>query len=268
MNTILKKTKKEATVLLLICLLIALGACSAPVENDTTSAIESFIIEETVSETTTETTTEATTATVTALSKTPSETATTKDSAFQIATEASTLSIPTQTDGNSLFADLKSLNLKATPDDEQAIVQVVRTIYPSFDPVDYKSSKTVNDVNDYFLVSYYINVGEYGTNKGYEIKFEGNQAIQIIERGVSLSVPSASVIANLPAVTDEIVQAAYKQGQEETHAKNPNFVVQEQTGYAFYNLATNECYYNVRTVYTTSATSPAKGVVDTQYKIR
>jgi len=170
-----------------------------------------------------------------------------------------------RSEDDSLIINVKCLNLKAIASDEQAITQAVRSIYPSFDPADYRSSQVINDGS--FWAHYKLKFGEYVTTKGYEIRFESNHAVTLIERGVSLSVPPASAIAGLPVLTEIIKEAAYQQGRDEVFARNPNYVVQEQDGNAFYNLKTNECYFNVRTVYTISATSPAKGVVDTRYLI-
>jgi len=148
----------------------------------------------------------------------------------------------------------------------------VRSIDPSFHPADYEVSQLIrNQENGYtdndFFVEYRLRLGEYATSKGYSLYFADDRAVWLMECDVSSSVPSASVISKLPKVTDEIVQAAYRQGREEVHARNPDFVVREQSGQSFYILETNECIYNVRSVYTTSATSPARGVVDTKYKI-
>jgi len=261
MCNIRKTMENTVVVITLIGIVIAFGSCSPFIEDNGTSATEALVAETSSSK-------KATTAPAT---ETTAETAI--ETTSPVTRQSSVTHNPVlmnseyRSEDDTLHTDLWSLNLKAKPDDDQAIIQAVRSVYPDFSPTGYSVTKVVNDFNDFFWVHYKIEVGEYVTTKGYQIRFEGNQADKIMECGVSLSVPSASDIAKLPAVTEQIKEAAYQQGREAVHAKNPRFVVQEQRGSAFYNLATGECFYNVRNVYTTSATDSAKGVVDTNYKI-
>ena len=169
---------------------------------------------------------------------------------------------------NSQFFDIRGLDLMATFESDQSINQVMHTLIPSFNPENYVIRKTENnETGDDFVVDYILKVGEYETSKGYVVIYNNNQAIEIREGGVSFSVPSNAVISDLPAVTNEVIQAAYQQGRNEVRDRNPNYVVQEQRGRPFYDLLTNECVYYVTTIYTTSAKSNAKGTVSTQYKI-
>jgi len=165
--------------------------------------------------------------------------------------------------------DLTSMNLKATIDSDELLNEIMQKLIPSFEPTDYRIRKNaINDTDrDYFQVYYTVYVGEYRTFKGYSVTYESNQAVNLHENGVFLSIPPASVINNLPVITEEIKQAAYQQGQEDIYTKNKNFVVQEQSGNALLDLDTNECFYVVTTVYTVSAESHAKGAIGTKYMI-
>jgi len=271
MNTIWEKIRKRVVVFILIGTMVAFCSCSPSIENNATDLTETF-----ATETTTETMVDTTNTISATLPKTQSTTASQVATTNMSMTQTATKQTPSLSDSaqlksvyrsedDSLNTDLRDLKLKAMPDDDQAIIQAVRYAYPSFDPADYKSTKGVRGEDNFFSVEYRLMIGEYATPKGYYIKFEDNQAIEISEWGASLSV---SVTANdLPAITEQIIQAAYKQGREEVYNRNPNFVVQEQSGNAYYRIETGECIYSVQTVYTTSATSPAKGVVNTQYKI-
>ena len=258
--------KKILVVFMLVGVMIAFASCSPAAESDATRATETLAAETSISDATTAgTTTETTAEAMAATTIMPVTQATTKQTtAFSLPANVKS---EYRSEDDSLLIDVSSFNLKATPDNDQAIVRAIRTAYPSFDPAGYSVSRVINEVNDYFYVHYNLIVGEYTTTKGYEILVEGDQAAMVFERGVSLSVPSAAAIAKLPAVTEKIIQAAKQQGIAAVYERNPDFVVQEQECSAFYNLATGECFYNVRNIYTTSATSPYKGVVDTKYKI-
>ena len=275
MNFVWKKARFGAIALFLICLASVLGSCSSSKEPEETNADEAVVAQEasnyaaaynvdSLAQEEAEHTVDATTESVMPATGTAA-------SATTVESMTTTTKIQTNSEyrneDDSLVTDLSSLNLKANSDDEQAIIQVVRAVYPSFNPLAYEFSQTPRDDDNSFWVEFRLKVGDYTTTKGYEVRFKDNQAIEIYERGVSLSIPSVAIIAKFPAVTEQIIQAAYQQGKEEVYTRNPNYVVREQSGYAFYKLATNECFYNVRSVYTTSATSPAKGVVDTKYII-
>ena len=163
--------------------------------------------------------------------------------------------------------DLSSLNLKATIESDQLINEVMRTLIPSFNPIDYVITKTAQNTNKGtgdFIVDYNMKVGEYVSDKGYSISYSNNKAFLITESRVSLSVPS--IDANkLPAVTEQIIQSAYQQGQEKVQSMNSDYVVLEQKGFAFYDLMTNGCFYKVTTVYDVG--SGARGAISTQYTI-
>ena len=164
--------------------------------------------------------------------------------------------------------DLTSMNLYATLASDEAINEVMLTLIPSFDPEDYSIYKTGNNATgDNFLVRYRLKVGEYVTTHGYQVRYENNQAKAISEYGISRTLPSAADIAKLPVVTEEMKQAAYQQGREDVYAQNKNFVVQEQSGTAMLDLDTNECYYQVTTVYSTDATGLFEGAIGTKYII-
>lgn len=278
MGFIKTKTKTRVIVFILICLVLSFGGCLSKISdlNEITSLPS---INRRVATTRGVPITTADTANkenpareaTTMLSKAQGST-TREVSVFHATTRHTVTSSNTsqvnseyRSEDDSLHINLGSLNLNATPEDDQAIIQVVRSVYPSFNPVDYSVTKQVRD--DSFWVEYKLMIGEYSTGKGYYITFADNQAIKISEWGVSLSIPPASVISKLPAVTEQVKEAAYQQGREEVSKRNKNFVVQEQNGGAYYNLKTNECYYGVRTVYSTDETGKYTGVVNTQYNI-
>jgi len=167
--------------------------------------------------------------------------------------------------GYSKRTDLSRRNLKATAEDDEAIYEIVRSIAPSFDPADYEAIKTTqNEEGTDFYVDYLLKIGEYVTFKGYGIGFQNNQATMINECMLAFSAPDPS---SLSVVTDEIIRAAYQQAREKVSARNPNFVIVEQSGYPFYDLETKECLYIVNTTYSTDATGGAKGATSVRYKI-
>ena len=168
--------------------------------------------------------------------------------------------------------DISHLSLKATFASEQSTNEVIRTFVPSFNPANFKAYKNVDSVNgsqEDFTLQYRLKIAGYETYKGYAVTYENNQAVKISEFGNSLPLPSAAEIGKLPAVTEQIIQAAHKQGQEELYATNPNYVMIEQVdGYAFLDLATGECFYRVLNTYSTNDAIGSMGAFGTDYKIR
>ena len=242
MRIILKKAKNGAIAFLFITLTIAFGSCTLKGNTDIDAS--------------------------TAMTQT-TETQTTTSINAELGVLYKSLSehFIEEENGTRRF-DLTNLNLHVTSASDEAINEVMLTLIPSFDPEDYSIYKTAdNEADDTFLVRYRLKVGEYVTTQGYQVTYENNQAKGISEYRVSRVLPSAAEIAKLPVVTEEMKQAAYQQGREDVYAQNEKFVVQEQSGEAKLDLDTNECYYQVSTVYTISAESPLKGVIGTKYMI-
>lgn len=158
--------------------------------------------------------------------------------------------------------DLSSLkmNQRKQPSD-----QIVRYAYPSFNPDHYEVNKHEhNPEGTDFSISYSLKVGEYVTSKGYTIIYENSEAIELKERGASFSVPDG-LENGLPAITDEIIQAAYQQGREKLRSRNADSVIAEQSGFPYLDLRTSEFFYTVSTIYIVAG--DARGVVTTRYKI-
>jgi len=173
---------------------------------------------------------------------------------------------------NAQSFDISHLRLNATFASEQSTNEVMRTLVPSFNSANFEVYKNVDSINgsqEDFSLHYRLKIAEYETYKGYAVTYENNQAAQISEFGMSLPLPSATEIRKLPAVTEQIIQAAHKQGQEDLRAMNPNYVMVEQTdGYAFLDLATGECFYRVLNAYNTNDAIGSIGAFSTDYNIR
>jgi len=245
MKTILKKVKNGVIAFLLIALVIAFCSCTLEGNTDVNDINVS-----------------------TAMTRTTETQATTSINAELGVLYKSLSDYFIEEENDIRSFDLTSMNLHATLASDEAINEVMLTLIPSFNPEDYSIYKTGNnEAGDKFLVQYRLKVGEYRTTHGYQVSYENNRAKAIHEYGVSRILPSASDIDKLPVVTEEIKQAAYQQGREDVYAQNKNFVVKEQSGEAMLDLDTNECYYQVMTVYTTSAESPFKGAIGTKYMI-
>jgi len=60
-----------------------------------------------------------------------------------------------------------------------------------------------------------------------------SKIIMLFDWGVSLVINVTPDC--LPAITDEVIQAAYQQGREEMQHRNPEAVVATQRGSAFHN---------------------------------
>ena len=188
------------------------------------------------------------------------------DAQFGILSQSFSAYLIEEEDGSKIF-DVSHMHLKATLTSEESTNEVMRALIPSFNPADYNVSRNSNGgIEGSFITQYRLRIGEYESFKGYLVTYENNQATRISESLSSFSISSVEA-SDLPAVTDEVIQAAYQQGRDEVQARNPNYVVQEQSGRPYYYMETGECVYYVKTVYTTSVTSEAKGVVETKYKI-
>jgi hypothetical protein len=261
--------RKAFSVLIGLLLLMPISACKNSPSNETSASLTGSLIsteETTFLTTSTSAESEAVSVTSQATTTKASTPASTTKSG-QSSSKMALGNLIDEEDDAQRF-DISHLNLKATIESEQSINEVMRTIIPSFNPAAYKIYKNASNANgDDFIVTYRLMLGEYETSKGYSMVFTNNQAITIREGGISLSIPSNTVVNNLPAITDQIMQAAYQQGREDVSTRNLNFVVEEQRGYPFCDLATNECFYRVTTVYYANSASSVKGAISTQYKI-
>jgi len=175
-------------------------------------------------------------------------------------------------DGDSQCFDINHLNLKATFASEQSTNAVIRTLIPSFNPTNFKAYKNADSAYDNqknFAIQYRLKIAGYETYKGYSVSYENNQATELSEFGISLPLPSAAEISKLPAVTEQVIQAAYRQGKDELYALSPQYVMKEQEGgYAFLDLTTGECFYRVLNAYSTNDAIGTMGAFTTNYKIR
>jgi hypothetical protein len=162
---------------------------------------------------------------------------------------------------------ISALKLRATMTNDVSTDAVMQTLIPSYKNEDYNIYKNENNESgDHFTVGYDLKIGEYVTNKGYTVIYDENQATLISESFISFSSDSVDV-SKLPIVTDEIMETAYKQAQEETSAKHSGCFILKQEGEPYFDIEENECYFRVKTTYSVDAMGQYKGVFHMKYRI-
>jgi hypothetical protein len=270
--------------LILILFLSGMGSCGSENTDFDTSSVTSKNFEETtaiiVSETMVKTTSE-----VTVLSSVPQRTISAKVTTTALSTQEGRINSVRSTNkktgilfpllsdylietrDDSHYFDISALKLRASMTNDVSTDAVIQTLIPSYERKDYKIYKNANNESgDHFTVGYDLKIGEYTTNKGYTVIYDNNQATHITESLISFSVSSVDV-SKLPAVTDEIIVAAYKQAQDEVLAQYPLCLILKKEGEPYFDVETNACYFKVKTTYAVDASGYYKGVIYTKYRI-
>ena len=162
-----------------------------------------------------------------------------------------------QNEEDFVYYDLSKTTSMQSSDD------IIKSIFPTFEPGNYKVAKTTNNDESNYTIDYNLMVDGYVTDKSYVVIYEDEKAIGLQENNVTLTVPED--IPDLPLIDNKVIDAAYVQAQNEVKSENNEYTIVEQSGEPYYDLKTNTCYYRVYTVY--SVGDGTKAAINTNYKI-